>query len=334
MNGPQKAAILLLSLEQTAAAQILRLLPRELVECVTLAIAETEITCLNKLKQDSVFEEFQLRFQDQPTLRYGGPESAREILVQAIENGENVTTDNPDDLRISAGPFAFLCQRPTDQIHALLVDESPQLIALVAAHLPPEYSASLLADFPKEHQTDVLQRISRLGETNLEILMDIAAILKSRLQSIATQPTERMRDTAIPSGLSSKRKLSSVNASDISPTPRDVLQQRTSFSFDDLPKYDNEELALIVRETTDCNWAIVLKTISEPIRRKVLRCVSIPLAQELKTEMDALGPIRLSEITTARQRIADKIHKLKEDHRNESSTPDLRATSYLARRVQ
>ena len=82
MHNTHKAAILLLSLDQSLAAQVLGHLPRELVERATLAVAEAEEITLDQ--QNAVLMEFQSQFHSQPRLRRGGPETARQLLAQTV----------------------------------------------------------------------------------------------------------------------------------------------------------------------------------------------------------------------------------------------------------
>jgi flagellar motor switch protein FliG len=310
MHGSRKTAILLLSLDQTMAAQVLGHLPSELVERATLAIAEIEDVSLDE--QNAVLFEFQTQFHSQPRLRRGGPGPARELLAQTLGEDAAAPIQERVEQSLDAGPFAFLSQRSADDIRPLLMEESPQLIAVVAAQLPPALSASVLESLPADQQADVLQRVARLGPTGPEVLADIAAMLKNRL----TQPQVRkggvsraaalLRESARATSRSMLAALDDRNA-DLA----DELRQ-TLFSFDDLLKLDNGTLRLVLQETDDRQWAMALKASPEPVRRRVLDCLSPRVAQAMKDEMDSLGPIRLSEMTAVRQQIADSIRRLED----------------------
>ena len=91
----------------------------------------------------------------------------------------------------------------------------------------------------------------------------------------------------------------------------DELRQ-TLFAFDDLLKLDDETIRVILQETDDRPWALALKASPEPVRQRVLGCLSPRVARAFKEEMESLGPIRLSEMTSVRQQIADSIRRLED----------------------
>lgn len=308
MNGSRKTAILLLSLDQTLAAQVLAHLPREWVERATLAVAEAEDVSLEQ--QNSVLTEFQTLFHSQPRLRRGGPESAHELLAKTIGDDAAGPIQERVEQTLDAGPFAFLSQRHVDDIRRLLNDESPQLIAVVAAQLPPALSASVLAGLPTERQADVLQRVARLSPTDPEILADIAATLKTQLGSPRVCKEGALNAAAVLRE-SSRTTIRSMPAAldDRNSDLADELRQ-TLFSFDDLLKLDDDTLTFVLQETADRPWAMALKASPEPVRRRVLDCLSARVAQAMKEEMESLGPTRLSEMSAVRQQIADSIHQL------------------------
>ena len=310
MHNTAQAAILLLSLDQSLAAQVLGHLPRELAERASLAVAEIgEVT---QEQQQAVLIEFKSLFHSRPRLRRGGPESARQLLAQTFGVDEAAPIQARLEQTRDAGPFAFLTTRHADDIRPLLIDESPQLIAVVAAQLPPALSAAVLAGLRVDVQADVLQRVARLGPTDPEVLADIAASLKSRIG----QPPVRKGGVSRAAALlresprtTSRSMLAALD--DQSADLADELRQ-TLFSFDDLLKLDPDTLQLILQETDDRQWAMALKASPEPVRRKVLGCLSPHVAQAMKEEMASLGPIRLSEMTAVRQQIADSIRRLED----------------------
>lgn len=308
MHSSRKAAIFLLSLDQSLAARVLGHLPRELVERATLAIAETEDVSLDE--QSDVLTEFQSLFHSQPKLRRGGPTSARELLSEVFGDDAAAPIQERVEQTLDAGPFAFLSQRSADDIRPLLISESSQVIAVVAAQLPPTLSAQVLEGFTPDRQADILQRIAQLGPTDPEILADIAATLKERLSPPRVQRGGVPRAAAVlreSPRTTSRSMLAALD--DQNADLADELRQ-TLFSFDDLLKLDDDTLRLVLRETDDRQWAMALKSSPDPVRRKVLGCLSPHMAQAVKQEMDSLGPVRLSEMTAVRQQIADCIHQL------------------------
>ena len=91
----------------------------------------------------------------------------------------------------------------------------------------------------------------------------------------------------------------------------DELRQ-TLFTFDDLLKLDDVTLQVILRETDDRPWALALKASPVAVRQKVMGCLPPPVALAFRIEMESLGPVRLSEMTSVRQQIANSIRLLED----------------------
>jgi flagellar motor switch protein FliG len=323
MNGVRKAAILLLSLDKSLAAQILALLPRDQLEAATIAVARAENPQAEELS--SVLVEFKTRLQSKPSLPKR-PEMTRqqtvvadEVSVVAVDATPTRTTGrgaavsaakSPPPVEIS--PFDFLTGQHVDDVLQLLQDEQAQTIAVVASQLTPAFSASVLAGLQPDRQADVLQRVARMGPTDPEILSDIAQVLKERLGRPRVRAGGVSHAAAV---LRESTKAASrsmlTNLDDQDSGLADELRQ-TLFSFDDLLKLDDETLRVVLQETDDRQWALALKASPEPVRQKVLSCLPSRVAAAFKVEMDSLGPVRLSEMTTVRQQIADSIHRLED----------------------
>lgn len=213
---------------------------------------------------------------------------------------------------VEAEPFDFLCDRHPDDIRDLLDAEQPQTIAVIAAQLSPALSAAVLAGFAPDRQADVLQRVARLGPTDSEILTDIAAVLKERLVPPRVRAGGLQHASAVlRESPRSKVRSMLTSLEEHDSDLADELRQ-TLFTFDDLLKLDDETLRIVLQETDDRQWALALKASPEPVRQKVLGCLAAPVAEAFKREMESLGPVRLSEMTSVRQQIADSIRRLED----------------------
>lgn len=232
--------------------------------------------------------------------------------VPAVQPVTQKATDRRTESLVIEGPFAFLNHRHADDIRDLLVDEQSQTIAVITAQLPPSISAAVLAGFSPDRQADVLQRVARLGPTDPGILDVIAAELKERLGRPRTRAGGIAQAAAVlreSSRATTRSMLAGLDDRDSDLA--DELRQ-TLFAFDDLLKLDDETIRVILQETDDRPWALALKASPEPVRQRVLGCLSPRVARAFKEEMESLGPIRLSEMTSVRQQIADSIRQLED----------------------
>ena len=305
MDGAKKSAILLLSLDRAMAAELLGKLPREQVESVTLAIASADK--VTREEQESVLEEFKTAFASRPLMQPAGPDAARELLEQTLDRNDVDPMQQRIDAQVQAGPFAFLHRRHPDDIRLLIREEHPQTIALISAQLPSDLAAQVLAGFNAEIQTDILERLARIGPTDVEVLADIAALLHDRIgrTPVRTAGISRvanlLRETTSSTANSLLRNLNQKDGK-LAESIRDSL-----FSFNDVASLDDSSLQFVLQKTDQYPWAIALKGCAETLRQRILALLSNLTAQALKREIDTLGPLRLSEIAAVQRQIAERI---------------------------
>ena len=308
MDNARKTAILLLSLDQATAAELLGKLSREQVERVTLAIANA--SQVTRQEQEAVLDEFKQAFESLPLMRPTGPEAARELLEMSLDKNEVDVVQERIEQQVQAGPFAFLHHREPSDIRMLLQDERPQTIALIVSQLPSDLAAETLAGFPSEFQADVLARMSRLGPTDVGVLSEIAALLQSRVgsQSLHRSPVSNaqsvLQETSLGTSTAILKKLDQADTL-LSQSLRDSL-----FAFRDLARLSDTSLKCVLEQTDHCAWAIALKGSPEVFRRRILVLLPPQVSQALRSEIQATGPLRLSEITTVQNQIAEEVYRM------------------------
>lgn len=328
MDGARKTAILLLSLDQTTAADVLRHLPREQVERVTLAVANAEN--VTRDEQEAILNDFKLAFVSRPLIHSAGPETARELLERSIDQTEVEPMQMRIDEQIESGPFAFLHNRHVDDIRRLIENEHSQTIAVVLAQLPPPLAADVLSGFPAETQSDVLGRLARLGPADINVLEEISALLKSRIGPVPVRT----------GGVT--RAANMLRATSRSKSVLDLIEQRDSilagtlrasmFSFEEIQTFDQSMMQVVLQNTDHCRWAVALKRASENLRQHVRANLNAQLAQAIDEEMTSIGPIQLSEITAAQTEIIASILEL--EHADQIELPMQEPRSLKSRRQE
>ena len=303
-KADRKAAIFLLSLDQLLAAEVLGKLPREQIERIKLAIANVEN--VTREEQDSILIEFKTAFVSRPLMQTAGPETARELLERTLDRNDVEPIQQRIEEHTQAGPFAFLQNRHADDIRRLIEEEHPQTIAMISAQLPPSLAAQVLAGFPADIQADILGRLARLGATDADLLVEIASlVVQERIGRMpvrtggVTRAADVLRETARSTTRSVLQSLDQKDAN-LAEMLRDSL-----FEFKDLASLDEATFQIVLEQTDHCQWAVALKGSSADLRQRVFACLSKNMAQALKDEIDAAGPLSLSQITTVQHQIAE-----------------------------
>lgn len=308
MDNARKTAILLLSLDQATAAVLLGKLSREQVERVTLAIANANQ--VTRQEQESVLDEFKLAFETRPLMRASGPDAARELLEMSLDKNEVNVIQERIEQQVQAGPFAFLHHRDADEIQSLIQEERPQTIALIVSQLPPSLSASTLARFSNDIQADIVARMSRIGPMDVAVLADIAALLQSRIGSQSLRRDHVSSAAGVLREISAEASTSILKKLDHTDSLTSQTLRDSLFAFRDLEKLSDANLKSVLERTDHCAWATALKGCSESLRRRILVLLPPQISQALRSEIQSMGPLRLSEITTVQNQIAQEVYRL------------------------
>lgn len=308
----RKAAILMVTLDTDTAAAIMSHLDAESVEKLTLAIAKLEH--VDPADQDEVLEEFMSLGMARQYIDRGGIEYATELLERSLSSEQAKQVIQQVQLSIQSTPFAFLKKTSSDSLATFLVDEHPQTIALVLAHLLPRQASELLQSLPASKQVEVTRRIANMEQTAPEVIREVERGLEQRLSAILNQELQQV------GGASSVAEI--LNYTDRA-TERSILEnleaedpdlveevRRLMFTFDDVALVDQRGIQEVLKEIQNDTLALALKGASEEMREKFFSAMSERAATLIKENMEYLGPVRVSEVEKAQQEIVDVVRRL------------------------
>lgn len=312
MSDLHRAAVLLTTLPEEEAADILGRLDSKQVEAVSIEIA--------KLKSVSTEEQEQIiqQFADtNPTASTdnGGIDRAKSLVQKAL--GKNAT-EALDNIRqqIEAVPFAFLRNVDSQNILTYVADEHPQTIALVLSHLPAQAGAAVLSGLPTDRQMAVVHRIANMGQTSPDIIKEVELGLEKRMSSVMTQSFENA------GGVGAVAEM--LNVSDRA-TERAILEnlaqddpelvdeiRRLMFVFEDIAKFNDKDIQTVLKNVDNAQWGLALKGASQELKDKIFKNMSSRAGDMLREEMGFLGAVKLSAVEAKQQEIVDVIRRLED----------------------
>ncbi|MBX3426579.1 MAG: flagellar motor switch protein FliG [Pirellulales bacterium] len=313
MSELRKAAVLLTSLPEEEAAELLARLDPKQVELVSIEIA--------RLKSISVDEEEQtiLQFAESTPgsggSSFGGLDRAKTLVQRAL--GKNAT-DTLENIRhsIEAVPFAFLRQVDSQNVLTYVIDEHPQTIALILSHLPPATSSAILAQLPPDRQLSVVQRIANMGQTNPELIQEVERGLERRMSSVMSTSFENAGGvTAVAEMLNvADRATERTLLENLAHEDPELVEEirRLMFVFEDIGRFDDKQIQTVLKNVENAQWALALKGASRELRDKVFANMSQRAADMLREEMDYLGAVKLSVVEQKQQEIVDVIRSLED----------------------
>jgi len=316
LTGRQKAAILLISLGPEVSAEVLKHLRSQEMEQLTLEIAGTRNVA--KDARETVVEEFGQLCAAREYLDEGGIDYARSVLERAVGNQRAGEIIERLTASLQVRPFDFVRKTDPAQLLNFIQDEHPQTVALITAHLDATQAALVLASLPADRQVDVARRMALMDRTSPDVVREVERVLEQRLASVvhqeyaATGGVQALVDVLnCVDRATEKTIMEALEVHD--PELADEIKRRM-FLFEDLVKLDDRAVQRVLREV-DLNrdLPLALRVCSDDVRNKIYRNMSSRAVENLRENIEYLGPVRLRDVEEAQQRIVTVVRRLEDD---------------------
>ena len=309
----RKAAVLLMSLPDDLAAQLMSKLEPKQVEAVSIEIAK--LGSVTGDEQESIIQEFAGANPSSMAMRAGGLELAKSLVEKALGKSAGQTLDNVRQ-SIEALPFGFLQKVDHQNLLTFIMDEHPQTIALILSHLHPQQAAEIIKGLPAERQLSVIRRVATMGQTSPEIIKEVERGLEIRMSSVVSQQFEKAGGVPNVANMLNviDRATERSLLENLSHEDPELVEEirRLMFVFDDINNFGNKEIQSLLKNVENSQWAMALKGASPELKEKILANMSKRAADMLREEMEYLGPVKLSAVELVQQQIVDIVRKLED----------------------
>jgi flagellar motor switch protein FliG len=314
INGVRKSAILLLSLPQDEAAEILKRLPPEAVEEVSREIASMGEVGMNSRKD--VFSEFYNTALAHTYLAEGGLEYAKALLRKSLSGEDAEKAIKQVTQQVATTPFSFLQKAESENLLTFIQDEHPQTIALILAHLPSQKASEILVGLASQKQVEVVKRIANMEQTNPEVIKEVERGLEHRLSDIVSQTFEKAGgvDTVAEILNLADRSTEKGIMEGLEAEDPDLVEQirRLMFVFEDILLVNDKGIQSVLKEVDNEELSLALKTASQELKDKIFKNMSERAAQLIQEDMQYMGPVRVSDVETSQQKIVDIVRRLED----------------------
>lgn len=314
-TGLRKAAMVLITLGDKAAADVMRQLSPSDVQRLTAEIASVEF--ISQEASQAVLEEFNRSVATQEYLALGGSDYAEKLLEAAFGPAEAKHLLNTA-LRshyTKSLNLEELSRSDPQQLVKLIQDEQPQTIALLLAHLGGKIGSALLALLPEANRGPVVEKLARMGQLSGETVQSVLAVIQSRFESMGRQH-ERLTYGGMNAvagllnrvdGATSKAILESIEQNDpnLAVSIRNVL-----FTFEDILTVPETSIRTCLGPIDKKTLSVALKGASENLKAHIMKCMSSRAAEMLTEDMEALGPVRMREVQKAQAEIVNTLRNL------------------------
>ncbi len=314
LAGIEKAAIVLLSLSEEDAGNILRHL--EPIHLQAVSGVMTQLSDLSQEKVTAVYRSFLEEIQNFSTIGMGREDFVRKTLTSAL--GEETANSLVDQILLGAeskGLDVLKWMEPR-QVASIIMNEHPQIQTIILSYLEPEASAEILAQFSERDAVDLIMRIATLEEVQPAALHELNIIMEKQFAGQAGGQAAKIgglkaaadimnyMDNALENNLMTKIE---SNDEDMAMQIQDLM-----FVFDNLIDVDDRGMQTLMRDIPQEILIKALKGADEPLREKIYANMSKRAAEMLQDDLEAMGPIRIADVEAAQKEILSIARKLSE----------------------
>jgi len=314
MSMAEKIAILLLQLGEEVTATLFSNMNVESITEVSKYIARDK--SIDRGVATAILEEFYAIFQSGQYLTSGGMEYARELLYRTLgpEEAKRVLEKLSKSMQESQN-FAYLSKIKPQQLSDFIINEHPQTIALILAHMDSTEAADTLSYFPDELRSEVSMRMAKLGDISPSVIKRVSAVLESKLESLASYKVEVGGPRAVADifnrlgAKSSKATLSQIEQQD---EELATIIKEMMFTFEDIATLDKTAITEILKSVDKKELMLALKSSPEELKDKFMSAMSERAQEAFMEEMQFIGPVKMKDVETAQRKIVETVNGLAE----------------------
>jgi flagellar motor switch protein FliG len=323
LSGADKAAVLLLSLGQDSATEVMRYLAEDEVRIVSRALAR--MRTVDPTHIDVVNRDFRHSLVAGTNLSIDGREFALTVVNKALSDQESpaaarraeILAELEQTVAGDLGLASVLHGVPASGLAQLIESEHPQVAALILAHVGPALAADTISQLPEAMQGEVVGRLARLESVPARLAAEVGAVLKEQVKGMMTPAGSALGGPRVVAELMNHadKTVEARILDDMEKTDPDLAQEirNLMFTFDDCMKLDDRSMQTVLKEVSREDLLLALKTASPALAEKIFSNMSSRAVEILKEDMSASGPVRLREVEAAQARVIATLRELESE---------------------
>lgn len=311
----EKAAILLISLGESDAAEILKHLgPKEVQR---IGEAMTQLDNVPQSRVETVVSDFLGVVGDQTGIGINNDRYIRAMLNQALGEEKAKTLIDRILMTTNTSGLDTLRWMEARQVAEILRYEHPQIQAVIVAYLDPDQAASVLGFFDEKVRIELITRIAALDRIQPQALQELNDMLETQFTGTRTSQSTTLggvRQTAdIMNYLDSSIEAELMEAIKESDEGLALEIQDMMFVFDNLLEVDDRSIQVILREISTDVLVVALKGADSALQEKIFKNMSKRAAELLRDDLEAKGPVRVSEVEASQKEILGVARRLADE---------------------
>lgn len=311
----EKAAVLLISLGESDAAEILKHLGPKEVQRIGEAMSRLDNVPQSRV--ESVVSDFLDVVSDQTGIGINNDRYIRAMLNQAL--GEDKAKTLIDRILFSTNTSGLDTLRWMDsrQVAEIIRFEHPQIQAVIISYLEPDQAASVLGFFDDKVRLDIVMRVAALDQIQPQALQELNDMLESQFSGPRSSQLTRL------GGVKSAADIMNFIDTQIEAELMDAIKETDEglatqisdlmFVFDNLMDVEDRGIQVILREVQTDQLVIALKGADTQLQEKIFNNMSKRAAELLRDDLEAKGPVRVSEVEAAQKEILNVARRLADE---------------------
>jgi flagellar motor switch protein FliG len=313
LRGFEKAAILVNYLGPEASKKLLAKMDDADIRKLVTMMQKYRIVPIHVTKK--VLEEFYDLISESEDYIFSDKSASKETIMDAL--GEERARSILGHLNAATNSTRSLESLELVDAKSLanfLINEHPQTVSVILAHLEPEKKGEVLKRLPETLQAEVVLRMANLDHVAPELISEVDRVLKDELANIGTVEQSQLGGVQTVAEMlnvmdkgAEKAIMSRVEEKD--PLLAEEIR-KLMFIFDDIVKIDDRGIQALLKEVTNDKLLLALKTANQEIKDKIFKNLSKRAADLLTDDLSTMGPARVSDVESAQMEIVNVARRL------------------------
>ena len=315
LTGPRKAAVLLMVMGESFATHVFKHLDEGEVKVIGEHMAQ--IKSVDTQLIASIMDEFFAACRESSVLGVSGSSFFKKTVSQAFDSRKADSLLSGFSPQDGHRPFEMLRSLSPQVLANLLRDEHPQTVALILVNLNHQTAAEVIQLLPEAVQSEVVVRIAELDNVPDEIVDEIQEVIVEQIADIGNESNEKLGGIQAAAEIMNQvdQKTESSILERIEADREELAEEirQSMFVFEDLIHLDDRSIRTLLKEISNDELILALKTASEGLGDKIFGNVSQRAAQMMREDMEVMGPVRLRDVEQAQQNILKTARRLEEE---------------------
>ncbi len=315
LSGTRKAAIFLMVMGEEFTANVFKHLSEDEIKAIGQQM--TKLDQVEPKVISSVMSEFLGTFKGGVLIGGSGDKFFARTVSKALNPKKATSLMEELTSTKKRGYFEKLKALAPDMIVNFIANEHPQTIALILSNLDHHNAAEVIKLLPEHIQSEVVVRIAKLDTVPDEIIDEIQNVLESEVSSIGQSGPQKMGGIEVAAEILNQidRKTEKAILEKIEEEEEELADniRQSMFIFEDLVTLDDRSIRALLKEISNDELLLALKTASDTLKEKIFSNLSQRAAEMLKEDMEVMGPVRVKEVEQAQRSIIKTARRLEEE---------------------